>query len=124
METPIDEALSSITDVLRAGQGEKFMRQAIGNVPREVLEPYMPTIVSLNRSFRSVEPSSQFVRRLHAELKAQQPVSLMERVKVMPPRVQAAAGTFAVLGFGLIVLRWIAGFLAQRSSRTQPDIAS
>lgn len=124
METPIDEALSSVTDVLRAGQGEKSFRHAIGSVPREVVEPYVPTIMSLNRSFKSIEPSNHFVRRLHAELNAQQPVSLMERVKVMPPRVQAAAGTFAVLGFGLIVLRWIAGFLAQRSSRTQPDIAS
>jgi hypothetical protein len=109
-ETPLDDALSAMTDALMNGPGEAGLRRAARAYDRGQVEPFVPLLLSLRDAYEPVEPSARFIRQLHEDLIGEPERGLIGRARSMPPRVQFAAGAVAVLTTVFFVLRWIAGF--------------
>lgn len=109
-ETPLDDALSAMTDALMNGQGEAGLRRASRAYDRGQVEPFVPLLLSLRDAYEPIEPSARFIRQLHEDLIGEPERGLIGRARSMPPRVQFAAGAVAVLTTVFFVLRWIAGF--------------
>lgn len=111
-ETPLDDALSAMTDALMQGPGEAGLRRAARAYDRGQVEPFVPLLISLRHAYEPVEPPSKFIRQLHEDLIGEPQRGLIGRARSMPPRVQFAAGAVAVVTTVFLVLRWIASFWA------------
>ena len=114
VETPLDDALTAMTDALLGGSGESGLRRIARGYDRGMVEPFVPLLLELHQAYEPVEPSSRFIRQLHEDLVGEPQRGLIGRARSMPPRVQIAAGAVAVLSVFLIVLRWLTGFFASR----------
>ncbi len=114
VESPLDDALTAITDALLSGPGEAGLRRAIRAYDRAAIEPFVRLLVSLRRAYEPVEPSAKFIRQLHEDLIGEPQRGLIGRARSMPPRVQFAAGAVAVVTTLFIILRWFTGFWMAR----------
>lgn len=117
VETPLDEALNAMTEALLGSSGESGMRRVAKAYDQDTVEPFIPLLIALRSLFTPVEPSHKFVRELRADLLGKPDRSLLARARAMPPRVQWAAGVFAIVGAALIVLRWLTGVASSRAER-------
>jgi hypothetical protein len=114
-ETPLDDALTDMTDALLRGAGETGLRRAVRGFDRDSVEPFVPLLLSLRRAFEPVEPSSRFIRQLHEDLIGEPERGLLARARSMPARVQIAAGVVAVVTTAIIALRWLFGVWGDRA---------
>ncbi|KXK50891.1 MAG: hypothetical protein IT298_16745 [Chloroflexi bacterium] len=117
VETPLDEALHAMTEALLGPSGETGMHRSARAHDPDLVEPFIPILLALRSMFTPVEPSHKFVRDLRADLLGTPDRSVVARVRAMPPRVQWAAGVFAVVGAVWIVLRWLTGIASSRAER-------
>lgn len=122
VETPLDDALTAMTDALMAGPGEAGLRRAMRAYDRSAVEPFMPLLIGLRRAYQPVEPSARFVRQLHEDLIGEPERGLIARARSMPPRVQFAAGAVAVVTTLIIALRWFTSFWSDRDDEA-PEVA-
>lgn len=113
-DNSLDEALNAMTDVLMRGSGEAGMHRVARAYDQSAVEPFVPLLLTLRDAYAPVEPSQKFLRQLHEDLIGEPQRGLLGRARSMPPRVQFAAGAVAVLGFGLIAVRWLVGLFSSR----------
>jgi hypothetical protein len=99
--TDLETLLASITDALVRGQrlqrrfSESELRQA---------SVFLPILRTLTASYRPVRADRRYAARLRHEL-MDRPYTMVDRVRYLPPRVQLAAASVAVLGAALVLLQ-------------------
>jgi hypothetical protein len=102
---PLEDLLSAVTDALLAGEDNLDEIVAHYDVPRSSVEGLVTFIRRLHQTLAGVQPSPRFVQKLKRELVGAEANGLVSRVRYLPPRVQFAAGIFAIAGFMLLARR-------------------
>lgn len=123
VQTPVPDALTSITDALLHGQGEADVRRAMHNAPAEA-QHYTPMLRRLAVAYTPVEPEADFLRDLKTELMTGKPRPVRQpkaAKRAFIPRIHPAgwafAGGFATLGVVLLVLRGIVALFSRGGQR-------
>ena len=100
--------LNEATDAILAGENVDSIQSRYGISHRDDRE-LIDLIENLDKSFVSIEPSTQFANRLKNELTGVERRGVVWRIRRLPARVQWAAIVAAIIGGVLIVLQRLAG---------------
>lgn len=112
-DLPLINLLSALTDAILADEKDLDAITRQYDVPRRDLEGMVRIIRRLHVALIGVRPSPRFVAQLKTDLMGERRMSMVNRVRYLPPRVQIAAGIALVAGFMLLARRRLASVDAQ-----------
>lgn len=91
------------------------------SVPRADVEGLVHLIQRLHVVLVGVRPSRRFAQRLRQDLMGQQ-MSMVNRLRYLPPRVQIAGGIALVIGFMLLSRRRMGGEAVSSEAQEAPAL--
>lgn len=104
-DTPIINLLSALTEAIMADEKDLDAITRQYDIPRRDLEGMVSIIRRLHIVLVGVRPSARFVAQLKTDLMGERRMSMVNRIRYLPPRVQIAAGLAVVAGFMLLARR-------------------
>lgn len=100
----LQNLLSAVTEAILNDERDLDMIVDRYSVPRADVEGLVHLIQRLHIVLVGVRPSRRFAQRLRQDLMGQQ-MSMVNRLRYLPPRVQIAGGIALVIGFMLLSRR-------------------
>jgi type VI protein secretion system component VasF len=100
----MQDMLSAVTDAMLANESVDAVL-ARYSVPRAEVATFLVIINRLHQTIVGVKPSRRFALRLQQDLMGTPRMSVITRMRSLPPRVQIAAGVALIAGFMLLTRR-------------------
>lgn len=100
----LQNLLSAVTEAILNDEQDLDVIVDRYSVPRADVEGLVHLIQRLHVVLVGVRPSRRFAQRLRQDLMGQQ-MSMVNRLRYLPPRVQIAGGIALVIGFMLLSRR-------------------
>ena len=104
-DVQMQNLLATLTHAVLAAEGDVEALAARYQVTSAELLSLLELVDQMNQSFVPVQPSEQFVHRLHQDLVGAENGNVLVRVRRLPPRVQLAAGLALMAGFVILSRR-------------------
>lgn len=104
-DVQLQNLLAALTDDLLTAGGDVNTLAERYQISSDEVCSLLGLIEQMNQSFKPVQPSERFVRRLHQDLVGAEGGNVLVRVRKLPPRVQLAAGLALMAGFVLLSRR-------------------